>query len=166
MLTVFKKENYSFSHFAKLVFLTKTWEELLFRCIIPKMSFKKIVNMNLSFYSEFSFTRLGFQSLQVSTISTRLSLYKSSLWHICIAYEDCYWRFICSVQLNNLRTSNSLPESTICLWPVDTSSNPARWPTIHHEHETSPKKHFILTLPHLGLKKVHTGVRLPSGAAT
>ena len=43
MLTVFKKENYSFSHFAKLVFLTKTWEELLFRCIIPKMSFKKIV---------------------------------------------------------------------------------------------------------------------------
>jgi len=44
MLTVFKKENYSFSHFAKLVFLTKTWEELLFRCIIPKMSFKKIVN--------------------------------------------------------------------------------------------------------------------------
>jgi len=114
----------------------------------PKMSahFRKSREQkNLSFYSssqtsafDFSFTRLGLQN-SFPTISSRLSLYKSSLWHICIAYEDCYWRFICSVQLNNLRTSNSLPESTICLWPVGTSSNPARWPTIHHEHETSPE---------------------------
>ena len=46
--------------------------------------------------SEFSFTRLGVQN-SFPTMALRLSLYRSSLWHICIAYDGSYWRFICSI---------------------------------------------------------------------